>query len=66
MLDMGFAVPLDDALYLGRALAEHDVFFLEEPLSPDDLNGFARLDRRLADADRHRREGNHAVPVSST
>jgi L-rhamnonate dehydratase len=43
MLDMGFAIPLDDALYLGRALAEHDVFFLEEPLSPDDLNGFARL-----------------------
>ena len=43
MLDMGFPVPLDDAIWLGRALAEHDVFFLEEPLSPDDVAGFARL-----------------------
>jgi len=43
MLDMGFAVPLEDAIYLGQALAEHDVYFLEEPLPPDDLNGFSRL-----------------------
>lgn len=43
MVDMGFAVPLEDAIYLGRALAEHRVFFLEEPLSPDDVAGFARL-----------------------
>ena len=43
MVDMGFAVPLEDAIWLGRALAEHRVFFLEEPLSPDDLQGFARL-----------------------
>ena len=43
MIDMGFAVPLDDALYLGRAFAEHGVYFLEEPLAPDDLDGFARL-----------------------
>jgi len=43
MLDMGFPIPLDDAIWLGRALAEHEVFFLEEPLSPDDVAGFARL-----------------------
>ena len=43
MVDMGFAIPLEDAMYLGRALAEHRVFFLEEPLAPDDLRGFARL-----------------------
>jgi L-alanine-DL-glutamate epimerase-like enolase superfamily enzyme len=43
MVDMGFAVPLEDAIYLGHALAEHRVFFLEEPLSPDDIPGFARL-----------------------
>lgn len=43
MVDMGFAVPLEDAIYLGQGLAEHRVFFLEEPLSPDDLAGFARL-----------------------
>jgi L-rhamnonate dehydratase len=43
MLDMGFPVALEHAIYLGQALAEHDVYFLEEPLSPDDLSGFARL-----------------------
>jgi L-alanine-DL-glutamate epimerase-like enolase superfamily enzyme len=43
MLDMGFPIPLDDAIWLGRALAEHEVYFLEEPLSPDDLAGFAKL-----------------------
>lgn len=43
MVDMGFAVPLEDAIYLGTALADHRVFFLEEPLSPDDIAGFARL-----------------------
>jgi len=43
MLDMGFPVPLDDAIWLGRALAEHDTYFLEEPLSPDDIHGWAKL-----------------------
>ena len=43
MLDMGTPVPFDSALWLARALAEHEVFFLEEPLSPDDLDGFAQL-----------------------
>jgi L-alanine-DL-glutamate epimerase-like enolase superfamily enzyme len=43
MIDMGFSVPLDHAIHLGRAYAEHDLFFLEEPLSPDDVAGFAKL-----------------------
>lgn len=43
MLDMGTPVPFDDALWLARALADHEVHFLEEPLSPDDLDGFAAL-----------------------
>jgi L-alanine-DL-glutamate epimerase-like enolase superfamily enzyme len=43
MIDMGFAVPLDYAIYLGRALAEQEIYFLEEPLSPDDVAGFAKL-----------------------
>ncbi|RVT81696.1 mandelate racemase/muconate lactonizing enzyme family protein [Rhodobacteraceae bacterium CCMM004] len=46
MIDMGTPVPLEDALWLGDALAEHGVAFLEEPLSPDDLDGFARLTDR--------------------
>jgi L-alanine-DL-glutamate epimerase-like enolase superfamily enzyme len=43
MIDMGSPVPFNDAVWLGKALAEQDVFFLEEPLSPDDLDGFAAL-----------------------
>ena len=46
MLDMGTPIPFDDALWLTDALAEHRVAFLEEPLSPDDLEGFARLTAR--------------------
>jgi L-alanine-DL-glutamate epimerase-like enolase superfamily enzyme len=46
MVDMGTPIPLDDAIWLGDALAEQGVFFLEEPLSPDDLDGFARLTAR--------------------
>jgi L-alanine-DL-glutamate epimerase-like enolase superfamily enzyme len=43
MIDIGVPLSLDHALYLGRALADSGVYFLEEPLSPDDLAGFARL-----------------------
>jgi L-rhamnonate dehydratase len=43
MIDMGFPVPLPDALYLGEALAEHRIYFLEEPLHADDVHGYARL-----------------------
>ena len=43
MVDIGVALPFDDALRLATALADSNVFFLEEPLSPDDLAGFAHL-----------------------
>lgn len=43
MLDMGFPIPLSDAVKLGHLLAEHDVFFLEEPLAPEDIHGWAKL-----------------------
>jgi L-rhamnonate dehydratase len=46
MLDMGNPVPLEDAIYLADALADYGVAFLEEPLSPDDLDGFAILTGR--------------------
>jgi len=46
MLDIGTPIPMADALWLGDALADHGVAFLEEPLSPDDLAGFAELCRR--------------------
>ncbi len=43
MVDVGAGLGLDDALPLVDALAEFDLAFLEEPLHPDDLDGFARL-----------------------
>ena len=43
MFDIGVPMPFNDALYLGKALAESGVAFLEEPLAPDDLRGFAAL-----------------------
>ncbi|MEA2780650.1 MAG: L-rhamnonate dehydratase [Rhodospirillaceae bacterium] len=43
MVDIGTPIPFDSALYLGRAFADLGVYFLEEPLSPDDLDGFRRL-----------------------
>jgi L-rhamnonate dehydratase len=43
MVDMGFPVALPDAIWLGNALADSGVFFLEEPLHSDDLVGFSRL-----------------------
>jgi L-alanine-DL-glutamate epimerase-like enolase superfamily enzyme len=43
MLDMGFPVPLERARYLSHGLAEHGVYFLEEPLSTDDVATYGRL-----------------------
>ena len=43
MIDIGVPLTLDHALYLGRAFADLGVYFLEEPLSPDDIGGFAKL-----------------------
>jgi len=43
MIDMGTPIAFDQALWLARALADHNIYFLEEPLSPDDLDNFAKL-----------------------
>lgn len=46
MVDLGMPVEYSYALALGRGLEEQGVYFLEEPLSPDDLQGY----RALSDA----------------
>jgi L-alanine-DL-glutamate epimerase-like enolase superfamily enzyme len=43
MLDLGNPVGFDQALAYAHAGADVRLRFLEEPLSPDDLDGFARL-----------------------
>jgi L-rhamnonate dehydratase len=43
MLDLGMPLRREDALWLGRALADDRVYFLEEPLAPDDFDGWRML-----------------------
>jgi L-rhamnonate dehydratase len=43
MIDVGAGLGLDEAVALARVLEPFDVRFLEEPLHPDDLDGFAAL-----------------------
>jgi L-alanine-DL-glutamate epimerase-like enolase superfamily enzyme len=46
MLDVGVALPFNDAVWLAEALAPIDIAFLEEPLDAADLDGYARLVER--------------------
>ena len=43
MIDIGYGLEVNQAIKLARALEGYDIHFLEEPLSPDDLEGFVRL-----------------------
>ncbi len=43
MIDIGYGMEVNRAIKLAWALEDYDIRFLEEPLSPDDLEGFARL-----------------------
>ena len=43
MIDIGAGLPVEEALEVAELLAPFDITFLEEPLHPDDLDGFARL-----------------------
>lgn len=47
MVDVQYAFDtVDRALATAERLAEHDIFFLEAPLWPDDLDAYAQLTRR--------------------
>jgi L-rhamnonate dehydratase len=43
MIDLRMPIPLEKAIWLGHAMAERGVYFLEESLSPDDMNGWSEL-----------------------
>jgi L-alanine-DL-glutamate epimerase-like enolase superfamily enzyme len=43
MIDIGFGMGVNRAIEFARRLEPLNVFFLEEPLSPDNLTGYARL-----------------------
>jgi L-alanine-DL-glutamate epimerase-like enolase superfamily enzyme len=48
MVDANMRWTADQAIRASRALAEHDVFWLEEPTTPDDLPGHVRIVREGA------------------
>jgi L-alanine-DL-glutamate epimerase-like enolase superfamily enzyme len=45
MVDANMRWRVDEAIRASRALAEHDVFWLEEPTIPDDVAGYTRIAR---------------------
>ncbi len=43
MVDANHAYTTSDAFYVGRALEELDAYWFEEPIAPEDLDGYAEL-----------------------
>ena len=57
MIDRGQSLPWDlrHAIRLTNAFEEYDLRWIEEPLEPQDIEGFRKLRLHCQDADRHRR-----------
>jgi len=47
MVDANHAYNLSDALYVGNALDELDIFWFEEPVAPEDYDGYRFLKNKL-------------------
>ncbi len=47
MVDANHAYNLNDALYVGRGLDELDIFWFEEPVAPEDYEGYNKLKQKL-------------------
>jgi D-galactarolactone cycloisomerase len=47
MVDANHAYNLNDALYVGRGLDELDIFWFEEPVAPEDYDGYRELNKKL-------------------
>jgi D-galactarolactone cycloisomerase len=47
MVDTNHAYGRADALRLGRALADYDLLWYEEPVAPEDLRGYAEMREKL-------------------
>ena len=54
LIDAGLVWDAKTALQRARAFEEFDIFWLEEPLRPDDYEGYRKLSRINLDADRRR------------
>ena len=47
MVDANHCYSVGDALYVGHALDELDVYWFEEPVAPEDYNGYRRLRNQI-------------------
>ena len=47
MIDANHAYTTHDAFYMGRAMEEFDPYWFEEPVAPEDLDGYRELRRGL-------------------
>lgn len=43
MVDANYALSVDEAIAAARAFCEHDITWFEEPISPDDFEGYAAI-----------------------
>ena len=59
MVDINGAYTADVALECARAIEPFAIHWIEEPLPPGDLRGYAELRAALADPDRRRRGASH-------
>ena len=47
MVDANHAYNLNDALYVGRGLDELNIFWFEEPVAPEDYDGYRELKQKI-------------------
>jgi D-galactarolactone cycloisomerase len=47
MVDANHAYNLNDALYVGRGLDELDIYWFEEPVAPEDYDGYKELKSKI-------------------
>jgi len=47
MVDANHAYNLNDALYVGRGLDELDIYWFEEPVAPEDYEGYRELKQKI-------------------
>lgn len=47
MVDANHAYNLNDALYVGKGLDELDIFWFEEPVAPEDYDGYRELKQKI-------------------
>ncbi len=47
MVDANHAYNSSDALYVGKALDEMDIYWFEEPIAPEDYDGYRELKKKL-------------------